>query len=446
MHRVARPLGGRGVPPRRRGSRARRLHGRALATVTLLAATGLVAVPPRPAEAAATCNFVDARSADTPTPWSQRRLQPERVWGLSSGRGITVAVIDSGVDARNPHLRGQVIPGGNALAGLTDHGPLSDCSGHGTMVAGIIVGKPLPGTPFHGVAPGAKVLSILQNEQVPNQQPRGDVEGMARSIRYAADHGAEVINISATQDSDNPHLRDAVVYALKRDVLIVAAAGNDNPKDPNANQGAIYYPAAYNYAGVLAVAAIDRDGMRSDVSHSGAYVDVAAPGTDIISTGPNGRGGGRYAQQSGTSFAAPFVAGVAALVRAYRPELDAAQVAERIKRTADPPPSGAANAQIGAGVVNPYAAVTMALPGEQGATEVPPTPPAARAALPDPSPPDHTLRTIALAATGVGGVVVIVVLALAVFLPRGKRRGWRPGRRSTSPPRSEGTPEGTGAG
>ena len=403
----------------------------------LAAAVALAAAPPAPAAARSHtgtgCSTTPAGT--TPRPWAQQRLQPERVWPLTRGDGILVAVVDSGVDVRNPHLRGQVEPGPDLLT--PRRGTTRDCSGHGTLVAGLIVGRPLPGTPFAGVAPDARVLSIRQNERL-GATVLGDAAGMARAIRAAVDAGADVINISATTPRPTEALADAVAYATTNDVVVVAAAGNDDPERTEPGAGApSYYPAAF--PDVLAVAGTDRQDRRTDTSHAGTYVDVAAPGADITSTGPNGPG--RYAVVTGTSFAAPLVAGTAALVRAYRPDLTAEQVVARIVATADPPASRADAALVGAGVVNPYAAVTAVLPGEEVAAR-PQAITRASAGTPDLLPvvaareprPDERRATWTA-----GGALVAALLAIAVAaaVPPGRRRGWRPGRRgpvATAPP------------
>ena len=148
---------------------------------------------------------------------------------------------------------------------------------------------------------------------------------------------------------DEPAVRSAIAYAVTRDVLVIAAAGNGYQ---SGNQTP--YPAAY--PDVLGVGAIGRDGLRLPQSQVGSYVDLVAPGAEVIGAAL----GGGLSAQHGTSFATPFVAGAAALVRSYRPELSAAQVAQRLRATADPVPGGPN--EYGAGVVNPYLAVTS-LPG-----------------------------------------------------------------------------------
>ena len=387
------------------------------------ALSALVGLP-----AAAQALAADSECATTPTkqvtrPWQQSRLQPERVWPLTRGAGVTVAVIDSGVDATSAHLKGAVDPGPDVL-GKPGGGSDVDCSGHGTGVAGLIAGRVLPGTPFAGIAPEARILSIRQTERLPQGQARGTAGGMATAIRAAVAGGAKVINISVTAEGSTPALRAAIAYAAAEDVVVVAAAGNDEGTAPQGDSGSeppTYYPAAYPE--VLAVAGTDSTDARSDTSHAADYVDVAAPGQQVVAAGANGPG--RYAVVTGTSFAAPLVAGTAALVRAYLPRLTAAQVVARIEETADAPPAGR-DAGVGAGVVNPYAAVTAVLPAEgaAGRHAVP-----AAALAPRTAPRQESSHTIGVVLAAGALVASALLVIAALVLPRGRRRGWAPGRR-----------------
>ena len=411
-----------------RGRRRSALPRRLAVRVAVLVPVSLVAVPGAPAQAQAQAaqerRCVRTPSPTTAQPWQQARLQPERVWRLTQGRGITVAVIDSGVDARSPHLRGAVVQGPDLL-GAPGGPSTNDCSGHGTAVASLVAGRVLPGTPFAGIAPAAQVLSVRQTERVEGEQPRGDAEGMARAIRAAVDAGAEVVNVSVTAPSGTPTLRAAVDYALARDVVLVAAAGNDDGSGVDEQGEPLsYYPAAYPE--VLAVAATGTDDGPAEVSHVGDYVDVAAPGQEVVTAGPV-TGAGRYGSSSGTSYAAPLVSGTAALVRAYHPELTAEQVVARIVATADAPATGRDDA-VGAGVLNVYEAVTAVLAEEgaagrvAGGAQAPPVLPVA------PEPRDQTGRVVALSVAA-GGALLAALVAVGTFvLPRGRRRRWRAGR------------------
>jgi membrane-anchored mycosin MYCP len=354
----------------------------------LLVAAGAV-VPAGPGQAATGCDLPATRTI-TDRPWSSTRLAFDRVWPLTQGAGQLVAVVDTGVDANHPMLAGRVQPGVDELhPGGSGTG---DCNGHGTFIAGIIAAARLPGVGFAGVAPQATILPVRQTV---NGQD-GTVATLAAGIRAAVDRHAGVVNVSVTFDQPSDELADAVRYARAHDVLIVAAAGNSA-----ANGNPQLYPASY--PGVLAVGAIGAEGKRTDFSEVGTGVAVVAPGADLL--GPGAGGTGLVTGRSGTSFATPFVAGVAALVRAYRPRLTADQVLHRIEATADHPAGPLPDPQYGWGVLNPYQAVTEVLPEEYS------SPPAGGAPQP---------VRLAAAPTGGGGMpvpllVVLGCLALAAL-------------------------------
>lgn len=353
-------------------------------------------------------------------PWPQQRYAPDRLTALATGAGVTVAVIDSGVDARHPQLKGRVAKGTDYLDPGGD-GNL-DCAGHGTAVASIVAATARAGVGFHGLAPKAKILPIrISEQQIIDGKESGrtvTAAQFARAIRWAVDHGADVLNLSVVLYEDNRAVRAAIAYAVEEDVVVVAAAGNLHENgDPRP------YPAAYD--GVLGVGAVGADGTRSPFSQVGPYVDVVAPGGEVLAAAA-GRG---HKRQNGTSYAAPFVSATAALVREYRPELSAREVIARIITTADPAPGGGRNDAYGAGVLNPYRAVT-----ETAAAGAPPP----AVALPD-EPADSAAaaraerrsqtREASLKLAAVGGGVAATMGLLAVVLPRGARRRWRPADR-----------------
>ncbi|TDB82139.1 type VII secretion-associated serine protease mycosin [Micromonospora sp. KC721] len=352
-------------------------------------------------------------------PWAQQRYAPERLAPLADGAGITVAVIDSGVDRRHPQLGGRVLDGADFLDPGGDGS--RDCAGHGTGVASIIAAGPAVGVAFAGLAPQARVLPVrVSEQQVVEGRESGRTVGaadFARAIRWAVDQGADVLNLSVVLYADDPAVREAVAYASRRDVVVVAAAGNlHGSGDPRP------YPAAYE--GVLGVGAIGPDGTRADFSQTGPYVDLVAPGSDVLMAAP-GQG---HHRAEGTSYAAPFVAATAALVRQYRPDLSAAQVAQRILDTADPAPGDSRGDEYGAGVLNPYRAVTDTGPGS---AVTPGGPSALPADQPDPALLAQQARRAAareraLLVAGFTGAAVAAAVLLALVLPRAARRGWRP--------------------
>ncbi|TMM39398.1 MAG: type VII secretion-associated serine protease mycosin [Actinobacteria bacterium] len=389
--------------------------------LALLATVALA--PAAPAGAEVACAASPAPGSALPgVPWPQARYDLRRLAGTADGSGITVAVVDSGVDAGNPQLTGTVLPGADLLRpGGTGR---RDCIGHGTAVASIIAAAPVAGTDFVGVAPKARILPYRVTEhEIVNGHGQGQDAppgALAKAIRDAADH-AQVINLSLTQDADDPQLRAAVGYAVARDVVVVAAVGNqhrDGVTDPAS------YPAGY--PGVIGVGAIDENGVRVSQSQVGAYVSVVAPGSGVVADAP-GRGLARY---DGTSFAAPFVSGTAALIRQYHPGIHADEVIARILATADPAPGGRPSAQYGYGILNPYRAVT-----EQVASARPRVPApavgagaggaaaAGAAGGSGTAPARGTALLLALGAVLLAGLIALV----ATVVPRGSARGWRPG-------------------
>src|SRR5690348_250960 len=282
-------------------------------------------------------------------PWPQKELGFASVWHLTRGAGVTVAVVDSGVDA-NPQFGDRVIRGPDLVAG-TKKGipPGADCVGHGTAVASIIAAAPMPGISFTGVAPAARILSvkISGTDTFPTSAtPRG--------IMDAVQFGADVINLSLSTPDDVPALRQAVAYALSHNVVVVAAAGNDIPQ----NGTGPFYPAAY--PGVLSVGAAAPGGALAPFSDRRTPVGVIAPGVNVTSAYPGTFPDAYNPDQSGTSFAAAYVSGVVALVRAAHPRLNPAQVVARIEATA----RGSTGPGSGHGVIDPVRAVTADLPGD----------------------------------------------------------------------------------
>lgn len=378
-------------------------------TVAALLAT--VVVPPSPGIAAPQCG--PGGNALSEAPWALRRLEPSAAWRLTRGGGVIVAVIDSGVSATHPLLQGQVREGRD-FSGLPQMRGQCDLAGHGTIVAGIIAGKEGTGVPFSGIAPAARILPIrvLQDTRRTNDEnlPRQ----IAEAVRWAVDNNARVINLSL-ETLDRPELAAAIEYAIARRVVVVAAAGNQQEQQRDQPT----FPAGY--PGVIAVAGIDEQGGHVGTSVSGDYVDVAAPGLNIV--GPAPTGDGYLAEpEGGTSFAAAYVSGVAALVCAAYPGLGPQQVAERLMKTADSPPDGH-NAEVGYGMVNPYRAVTS-LFGTRA------DPPLGAMAKPVPErDPWGGERVVAIWVAILGTVVAAVLLMSRPITRLGRQRGWRPGRR-----------------
>jgi type VII secretion-associated serine protease mycosin len=350
------------------GSRAAQSAAAALCALSLVGLSGLAVATPAAADTAAddpsipianaSCNFAGSNIAGTP--WSLQRLLLDEMWQNSRGAGVKVAVIDTGVDNDNSQLRQAIDPDVRGEDYITPGGDgTDDPVGHGTKVAGIIAARPIPGTGFVGIAPKATIIPIRQNDA----EGSGTAGTMADAIDYAVGHGANVINISQdTSQALQPgsDLEKSVEKAINKGVVVVAAAGNDGASGKKKLTDPASFP------GVLAVAASDRNNERASFSQPGDFLGVAAPGVDMVSTVPKGG----QCIDNGTSFAAPYVAGVVALVRSKYPKWTPAQVIARIEQTAERTEPGH-NALVGWGVVDPVAALTDDAPPSDKATEDP---------------------------------------------------------------------------
>jgi membrane-anchored mycosin MYCP len=340
--------------------------------------------------------------------WPQRRLDFQQVWGLTRGAGVKVAVVDSGVNFSSPQMTGVRREGGRSVIPKFDR-TTRDCDGHGTAVTGIIAAQPLPDQTFLGVAPDVTIIPVKQtNTQEDNS---GQPAGLAAGIDYAVNAGAQVINVSVAVPAPASELLAAVQYARSRNVVIVAAAGNDGQQSR-----AKAYPAAYSTTvdNVIAVSATDNKDAVAAFANAGGYVTVAAPGKDV----PALSGLTGYVTEEGTSFAAPYVTGTVALMLAAHRGMSPVQVRDRLEETADAPPADVPDPMYGYGIVNPYLAVTAV----QNAAA--PVPQRARAApLPAPrpaAPADHDLQHLALGlALGLVGLAVLALLAADIL--RGRR-------------------------
>ncbi|WP_335339006.1 S8 family peptidase [Microterricola viridarii] len=254
-------------------------------------------------------------------------------WLTTKGAGVTVAVIDTGIDGSVAELKGAIVGGMDASGIGAQNGqkPIGDNSQHGTMVASLLAGRgrgPVPGSGVTGVAPEAELLAASVAFGTNTGSSISNDEQIAAAVRWAVDNGADVINMSLTRNTlDWPQSwDDAFLYAFEHDVVVVAAAGNRG-----AGTTAVGAPATI--PGVLTVAGVDRNGEASfDASSQGITISVAAPSEDLVGVVP----GGGYAKWDGTSGAAPIVSGLVALVRSAYPDLNAAEVINRVVSTAVP--------------------------------------------------------------------------------------------------------------
>ncbi len=276
-----------------------------------------------------------------PTQWAFDDASYEAAWDCGTGAGVTVAVLDTGVDTTHPEFAGRVTAGprfvGSAIADPT--GGRDDAHGHGTHVAGTVAAAANNGQGVAGVAPGASLLSV----QVLDESGSGLSSGIAAGITWSVQRGADVINLSLGGPSTMPDVAAAIEHARSNGVVVVAAAGNDG------SSSTVSYPARHGQ--VVAVGAHEIGRTHSAFSNRGPELDVSAPGSSIRSTQP----GGTYSYKSGTSMAAPHVAGVAALM------LDAGIAPEDVPAlivgTADDAGAPGFDIAFGWGVLDPRQAV-----------------------------------------------------------------------------------------
>ena len=281
-------------------------------------------------------------------------------WRLSRGSGVTVGVLDTGVDASAADLSGSVSTGPDYTQGADPPG-YQPPHLHGTFIASLIAGHgsgPGRAGGVIGVAPAARVLSVrvILDDSEPgigpyNTNPRF-ADAIGRGIRYAASHGAAVINMSLGSVQPTQAMQAALAYAVSRGVVVVASAGNSGAP------GQAYTPYSYpaSFAGVLSVAAVNESGVRAAFSDRNSSVVLSAPGVEVLGAGP----GGTYLQASGTSPAAAFVAGVAALIRSAYPLLSPAQVEQALVSSAAHRPAAGYSPATGFGEVDAAAALRAA--------------------------------------------------------------------------------------
>jgi membrane-anchored mycosin MYCP len=404
--------------------------------------------PPQPTVQREVCTVLATDPQRTGVPGQLDSLGLPSVWQLTRGEGQRVAIIDTGVSSHR-RLR-HLIAGGDYVS--TGDGT-QDCDGHGTAVAGIVAGAPDSADGFAGVAPEATVIGIRQSSSRfgvltdPSGIGVGDISTMALAVRTAADLGASVINISSVacvatdSELDDRALGAALAYAVDvKDTVVVAAAGDTTgaarcPTQPGAatpeTAAVAVSPAWYNDY-VLTVASVTGDGAPSAFTLPGPWVGVAAPGEAVTSLGSvgdalvNAAGGqagpGDTGQIWGTSYAAPVVSGLAALIRSRFPALTARQVTARIKATAHHRAQGW-DRLVGNGVIDAAAAVSAEAPS------TPPTPRPGRVLTPAVSPPASTPPDRRADRTAMIGAAACLVVLLPAVLT-GRRR---PGRRHDIP-------------
>jgi type VII secretion-associated serine protease mycosin len=361
--------------------------------------------------------------------WALEALHTEEAWGTTKGKGVTVAVLDTGVESDHPDLDGNVLTGKDMVGFGAGPGDRA-WARHGTAMAGIIAGHGHGydnGDGVMGIAPETKILPVrvILEDGDPSRTKARNTRGnaLAEGIRWAADQGADVINLSLGDDSASAHPEpaedEAVQYALKKGSVVVASAGNGGDKGDH-----ISYPAAY--PGVIAATAVDRYGTRASFSTRRWYATVSAPGVDVVIADPDHK----YYQGWGTSAASAFVSGAVALVKAAHPGLTPAQIKKLLEDTARNAPTGGRDDSRGYGFIDPAAAIKAAASlkpeglrsAASGERYFGPGPDKART-------DDDTSSWAGLLAGGAGGVLLVTAVVL-----------WR-GRRERDPHEARGTRE-----
>ena len=310
--------------------------------------------------------------------WDFAKLKVAEAWQRSTGAGVTVAVIDSGVDATHPDLAANVLSGYDAIADRA--GATVDNNGHGTHVAGTIAAVTGNNVGISAIAPDTRILPV----KALGSNGSGNMSDAAEGIIWAADRGAQVINMSLGSTTKVTAVTNAIQYARSKGVTVIAAAGNSR-----SSGSPISYPAADN--GVIAVAATDANDRYGTYSNSGSYVDVAAPGSNILSTSPVALGSS-YMSMSGTSMASPHVAAVAALLKSKDPALTPDRLEAALESTAVDLGIKGFDPDYGSGRIDPEAALAfISAPTSPSAT----TPATAPAAAPTTSAPVSQAPTTA---------------------------------------------------
>ena len=272
--------------------------------------------------------------------WHLNNIQAASAWNMTTGSGVTIAVIDSGVDSTHPDLAGRLVPGWSFLTGTSN---TADVLGHGTSTAGTAAAATNNATGVAGVSWGNPVMPLVAL----NSSNYATYSNIASAITYAADRGVRIVSISISGTSPSSTLQSAVDYAWNKGTVVFASAGNANTSSPA-------YPAACDK--VVAVASTDSNDAKSAYSNWGSWISVAAPGNGVLTTTL----GGGYAYKAGTSFSTPIVASIAALALSLRPSLSAAALVTLFEQNSDDLGTPGFDDYYGWGRVNAYRILSAA--------------------------------------------------------------------------------------
>lgn len=345
-----------------------RRHAGGLALAGLVAgAVGVVGPAPvataSSQTAAPQCEVGKTQYASQPSPVLQRLAVPQS-WNLATGKGVTVAVVDSGINTGNAHFpEGSVLPGTSLVPGTPPDGR-TDVFGHGTAVAGIIGARPIEGirSGMQGVAYDATLLPVRvftsdEADAEVQQRPTGAL--ITEGIAWAIDNGADVVNVSLSVGADNldlPAMREVLARAERQGVVVVASSGDNIGGEEAVTE--LRFPAAVDT--VLGVSALNASGQVDNWSVQGDFVDVAAPGANVLLTYQQ-YGDCQDGENPLTSWSAPFVAGLAAQLKERFPRATPAEIRYRITTTARRPIANQRDDEQGWGVIQPYDALTVSL-------------------------------------------------------------------------------------
>ena len=365
--------------------------------------------------------------------WALNAFAAEDVWAESEGAGVTIAVVDSGVDGSHPDLTGQVLEGKDFTGGGNAQ---EDVLGHGTKMASLIAGHGHGAGNSSGViglAPKAKILPLrtLQKDSDRNLD-----ETWGAAVKYAVDHGAKVINLSIANDGGKTLSagREAIAYAQQHDVVVVAGSGNDGYSEVS-EPGAL--------PGVISVGAVDEKANLWADSNTGKNLTLTAPGVKIVGANPTMSNG--YGVGSGTSDATAYVSAAVALVRSKYPDLTAGQVINRLIKTATfahHEGLKAPDEKYGYGIVRPYSALTMDIPagpkknplGQLEAASV-----SNQSSPGKDSATEDEKKSSSSNLVLIGGITAVVVIGVILFFViRGRRNGGNGGGPGTSGGSSQG--------
>jgi thermitase len=310
-----------------------------------------------------------------PSEWHLTKISAPSAWDMAIGTGVTIAILDTGVDGTHPDLAPHLVPGWNFH---DNNSNTSDVYGHGTSVAGAAAAAMNNGIGVAGVAGAARIMPVRISD------PSGYAlwSTVANGLVWAADHGARVANISYSV-AGSSSVNSAANYFRSKGGVVAVSAGNTGAVDNSAPP-----------ASMLVIAATDSSDARAGFSTFGAMISLAAPGVSIYTTA----NGGGYRSASGTSFSSPIVAGAAALVLSRRPDYSPAQVESALKVSATDLGTTGSDVYFGAGRLNAAGAVTLAATSGTGDS----TPPATAIASPTGGTVTGTVTVSASASDNVG--------------------------------------------